>query len=156
MGGEGRPVRVFVAGHRRRPRVPDRQRATPSRVQRGHGQGSLAEAARHGAEGAARARRRQAVRRDRSGKFFIVRPHPDRAEVLSEVELPLGTADSAGQTEGMPEPIFGGAAISRGRVFFVSSDAVYAFGPKTAKALTGFAVDAAGREGRGRARRGSR
>src|SRR4030095_14179062 len=24
-----------------------------------------------------------------SGKFFIVRPHPDKAEVLSEVELPL-------------------------------------------------------------------
>ena len=31
--------------------------------------------------------------------------------------------------------------MSRGRIFFVSSDAVYAFGPKTAKTLTGFAVD---------------
>ena len=26
-----------------------------------------------------------------SGKFFIVRPHADRAEVLSEVELPIST-----------------------------------------------------------------
>jgi hypothetical protein len=31
--------------------------------------------------------------------------------------------------------------VSRGRVFFVSSDAVYAFGSKTAKPLTGWAVD---------------
>ena len=35
------------------------------------------------------------------------------------------------QSQGTPEPILAGAAISRGRVFFVSSDAVYAIGPKT-------------------------
>src|SRR5262249_11642878 len=40
------------------------------------------------------------------------------------------------------EPILAGAAISHGRVFFVSSDALYAIGPKTAKPLTGFAADA--------------
>jgi outer membrane protein assembly factor BamB len=75
-----------------------------------------------------------------SGKFFIVRPHADRAEVLSEVQLPLST-DSVGGSEGTPEQVLAGAAVSRGRVFFVSSDAIYAFGPKQRKALTGFAVN---------------
>jgi hypothetical protein len=75
-----------------------------------------------------------------SGKFFIVRPHADKAEVLSEVELPV-SKDSVQQQEGTPEPILAGAAVSRGRVFFDSSDAVYAIGPKTAKTLTGTAVD---------------
>ena len=67
------------------------------------------------------------------GKFFIVRPGADRAEVLSEVELPLST-NSVQQAEGTPEPILAGAAVSRGRVFVVSSDAVYALGPRAAKA----------------------
>ena len=67
-----------------------------------------------------------------SGKFFIVRPSPTSAEVLSEVELPLSKDDNAGQSAGIPEPIFGGAAISRGRIFFVSTGGVYAIGPKTA------------------------
>jgi outer membrane protein assembly factor BamB len=76
-----------------------------------------------------------------AGKFYILRPHPDKVDVLSEVEMPIGTAENAGQTEGIPEPIFAGAAISRGRVFFVSTGAVYAFGPKKAKAVSGWAVD---------------
>ena len=67
-----------------------------------------------------------------SGKFFIVRPGADRAEMLSEVELPVST-NSVQQAEGTPEPILGGAAVSRGRVFFVSSDAVYAIGPERRK-----------------------
>lgn len=75
-----------------------------------------------------------------NGKFFIVRPHADRAEILSEVELPPST-NSIGGSEGTAEQIFGGAAISRGRVFFVSSDAIYAIGPKQQKTLNGFAVD---------------
>ncbi len=75
-----------------------------------------------------------------SGKFFIVRPHADRAEVLSEVQLPLST-NSVGGSEGTPEQVLAGVAISRGRVFFVSSDAVYAFGPKQRKTLTGFAAN---------------
>jgi outer membrane protein assembly factor BamB len=83
-----------------------------------------------------------------SGKFFIVRPQADRAEVLSEVELPLSKS-SVQQAEGTPEPILAGAAVSRGRVFFVSSDAVYAIGPKTAKNVTGFAVDAPAEKGEG-------
>jgi outer membrane protein assembly factor BamB len=83
-----------------------------------------------------------------SGKFFIVRPRPDKAEVLSEVELPI-SKDSVQQQEGTPEPILGGAAVSRGRIFFVSSDAVYAIGSKTAKTLTGTAVDTPAEKGEG-------
>ncbi len=83
-----------------------------------------------------------------SGKFFIVRPQADRAEVLSDVELPLSKS-SVQQAEGTPEPILAGAAVSRGRIFFVSSDAVYAIGPKTAKNVTGFAVDAPAEKGEG-------
>jgi outer membrane protein assembly factor BamB len=77
-----------------------------------------------------------------NGKFFIVRPHADRAEILSEVELPI-SKNSIGGSEGTEEQVFGGAAISRGRVFFVSSDAVYAIGPKQRAAVTGWAVDEA-------------
>ena len=36
-----------------------------------------------------------------NGKFFIVRPHADRAEILSEVELPVST-NSIGGSEGPP------------------------------------------------------
>ena len=75
-----------------------------------------------------------------NGKFFIVRPHADRAEILSDVDLPIST-NSIGGSEGTAEQVFAGAAISRGRVFFVSSDAVYAIGPKQRKVLTGLAVD---------------
>src|SRR5262249_33843353 len=45
--------------------------------------------------------------------------------------------------------ILAGAAVSRGRVFFVSSDAVYALGPKSAKAAAGYAVDAPAERGEG-------
>jgi len=83
-----------------------------------------------------------------SGKFFIVRPQADKAVVLSEVELPI-SKDSAQQQEGAPEGVLAGAAVSRGRVFFVSSDAVYAIGPKTAKTLSGYSVDAPAEAGEG-------
>lgn len=75
-----------------------------------------------------------------TGRFLIVRPLADRAEILSEVTLPIST-DSVGGSEGTPEQIVSGAAVSRGRVFFVSSDAVYAIGSKTATTLTGAAAD---------------
>jgi outer membrane protein assembly factor BamB len=81
-----------------------------------------------------------------SGKFFIVRPHADRAEILSEVELPKSLDDNAGQSVGIAEPVFGGAAVSRGRVFFVSTGGVYAIGAKTAKATTGVAAPAGAAE----------
>jgi len=75
-----------------------------------------------------------------NGKFFIVRLRPNGGEILSSVELPSSTNSCCG-SEGTPEQILSGAAISRGRIFFVSSDAVYAIGPRQAKATTGFAVD---------------
>jgi outer membrane protein assembly factor BamB len=75
-----------------------------------------------------------------AGKFFIVRPQADRAEVLSEVLLPNSTSSCCG-SEGTPEQILAGAAVSRGRIFFVSSDAVYAIGSKQATKPTGFVVN---------------
>jgi outer membrane protein assembly factor BamB len=67
------------------------------------------------------------------GDFFIVRPQAGKAEILSEVQLPDST-DSCCGSEGTPEQILAGAAISRGRIFFVSSDAVYAIGARQATA----------------------
>jgi len=75
-----------------------------------------------------------------SGEFFIVRPHPDRGEILSKVEMPLSKNSCCG-SEGTSEQIYAGAAISRGRVFVVSSDAVYALGPRQPRPVSGFAVD---------------
>ena len=63
-----------------------------------------------------------------SGKFFILRPHADRCEVLSEVEMPISDQGLASQK--VPEPVVAGAAVARGRVYFVSSDTLYAIGPK--------------------------
>ena len=45
-----------------------------------------------------------------SGKFFIVRPLADRAEILSEVELPQSLDDNAGQSVGIA-----GAGVRRRR-----------------------------------------
>jgi outer membrane protein assembly factor BamB len=66
-----------------------------------------------------------------SGKFYILRPHSDRCEILSGVELPLSDQGLASQRT--PEPIVAAAAVARGRVYFVSSDTLYAVGPKQAK-----------------------
>ena len=75
-----------------------------------------------------------------SGTFFIVRPGATGGEILSQVTLP-NSQDSCCGSEGTPEQILGGAAISRGRIFFVSSDAVYAIGPRQPVARTGYAAD---------------
>ncbi len=84
-----------------------------------------------------------------SGKFFIVRPFQDHAEILSSVEMPASKDDNAGQSAGLPEPIFAGAAVSRGRVFFVSTGGVYAIGPKTATPIKGTAIDEPAVKGEG-------
>jgi outer membrane protein assembly factor BamB len=84
-----------------------------------------------------------------SGKFFVVRPSADRADILSAVEMPPSKDDNAGQSAGLPEPIFAGAAVSRGRIFFVSTGGVYAIGSKTAKATSGTAVDETVEKGQG-------
>jgi outer membrane protein assembly factor BamB len=83
-----------------------------------------------------------------NGRFFIVRPLADRGEVLSTVTLPDSTNSCCG-SEGTPEQILGGAAVSRGRIFFVSSDAVYAIGPKVATSPSGHAVDEPATAGEG-------
>ena len=83
-----------------------------------------------------------------NGRFYIVRPGADRGEILSTVELPNSVMSCCG-SEGTPEQIFGGAAVSRGRVYFVSSDAVYAIGARRATTPTGFAVDEAATMGTG-------
>src|SRR5687768_12670640 len=82
------------------------------------------------------------------GSFFIVRPRADRGEILSKVDMPNSVLSCCG-SEGTPEQILAGAAVSRGRIYFVSSDAVYAIGPRQASAVTGFAVDAAAEAGAG-------
>jgi outer membrane protein assembly factor BamB len=82
------------------------------------------------------------------GSFYILRPHADRAEVLSKVDLPNSTNSCCG-SEGTPEQILGGAAVSRGRIFFASSDAVYAIGSRQPRPVTGFAVDEPAQAGQG-------
>ena len=82
------------------------------------------------------------------GAFYIVRPGESGAEVLSRVELPVST-DSCCSSEGTPEQIVAGAAVSRGRVFFVTSDAIYAIGSAQASSLEGWAVDEPVGEGEG-------
>jgi outer membrane protein assembly factor BamB len=83
-----------------------------------------------------------------SGKFFILKPHSDRAEVVSEVDMPLSKY-SCCSSEGTPEQVLAGAAVSRRRVYFVSSDAVYAIGPRRAKATSGYVVDEPAEKGDG-------
>jgi outer membrane protein assembly factor BamB len=83
-----------------------------------------------------------------NGEFFIIRPRPDRAEILSRVELPNSTNSCCG-SEGTPEQVLAGAAVSRGRIFFVSSDAVYAIGSRQARPATGFAADEPAQAGQG-------
>ena len=67
-----------------------------------------------------------------SGKFYILRPHADHCEILSEVELPLSDEGLASQK--IPEPIIASVAVARGRVYLVSSDELYAIGPKKTRA----------------------
>jgi outer membrane protein assembly factor BamB len=74
------------------------------------------------------------------GSFFIIKPGADKGEILSRVELPNSTNSCCG-SEGTPEQVLGNAAISRGRIFFVSSDAIYAIGSKQATSPTGFATE---------------
>ena len=82
------------------------------------------------------------------GSFFIVRPHADRGEILSRVELPNSTNSCCG-SEGTPEQVLGNAAVSRGRIFFMSSDAIYAIGSRKPTSPSGFAVDEAAAPGSG-------
>jgi outer membrane protein assembly factor BamB len=57
-----------------------------------------------------------------SGKFFILKPGPDRCEILDEDQL--GSAES-------PESVIGSVAVYKGRVYLVSDAAVYCIGKKS-------------------------
>jgi outer membrane protein assembly factor BamB len=58
-----------------------------------------------------------------NGKFFILKPGPDKCEILDEDQL---------GAEGAFEQIIGSVAVSRGRVFLISDTALYCIGKKTA------------------------
>ena len=60
-----------------------------------------------------------------NGKFYVLRPGPARCEILD--------ADLLG-TEAAPQPIIASVAISRGRVYLVSSEALYCIGKKSKQA----------------------
>jgi outer membrane protein assembly factor BamB len=83
-----------------------------------------------------------------NGTFHIIRPHADRGEMLSKVQLPNSVQSCCG-SEGTPEQVVAGAAVSRGRIFFVSSDAIYAIGSKQSKPVSGYAVDEPAQTGQG-------
>jgi len=58
-----------------------------------------------------------------NGKFFIIRPHADRAEILDQDWL--GAEES-------PQAIIAAPAVARGRVYVTSVSTTYAIGPKMA------------------------
>ena len=60
---------------------------------------------------------------DAGGKFFIIRPHADKAEILDQDWL--GTPQKS-------ELIIASPIVARGRVYVTSMDALYAIGPRTA------------------------
>lgn len=60
---------------------------------------------------------------DAGGKFYIIRPHADRAEILDQDWL--GTPEKS-------EQIIASPIVARGRVYLTSMDALYAIGPKAA------------------------
>ena len=68
-----------------------------------------------------------------NGKFYIIRPHADKAEVLDSDQL---------GTEGNPEAIIAAPAVARGRVYVVTMAAMYALGPKGTTGSAAAAVPA--------------
>ena len=56
-----------------------------------------------------------------NGKFFILKPSATGCEILDEDQL---------GTEAQPEAIVGSAAVSNGRIFFVTDSGLYAIGKK--------------------------
>jgi outer membrane protein assembly factor BamB len=62
-----------------------------------------------------------------NGKFYIIRPHPDRAEILDQDWL---------GSEQAPEAIIASPAVARGRIYIASMEALYAIGTKGNPAST--------------------
>ena len=71
---------------------------------------------------------------DAGGKFYIVRPHADKAEILDQDWL--GTPQKS-------EQIIASPIVARGRIYVASMDALYAIGPKSAPAASKAAAPAA-------------
>ena len=137
----GNRVRLLVADRRRHASLSDRQRLDAECLRHRR------PASRCGRCRWARRRRRlpfsltasstsapMAARSSSSGRGA------DKGEILSRVELPNSTNSCCG-SEGTPEQVLGNVAISRGRIFFMSSDAIYAIGSKQATSPTGFATE---------------
>ncbi len=82
-----------------------------------------------------------------NGKFYILRPGAEKCEILSTVELPLAQTGLA--SEHIPEPVIASAAVARGRVYFASTDTLYAIGPKGAGRASKPFVKAAEEKGEG-------
>ena len=72
-----------------------------------------------------------------NGKFFILKPGPTGCQVLDEDELEPGVSNVQLKTEAgddliaANEQILASVAVSRGRVYLVSTKAVYCIGKKT-------------------------
>jgi outer membrane protein assembly factor BamB len=74
-----------------------------------------------------------------NGKFFILKPGPEKCEIIDEDQL---------GTEGQPEAIIGSVAVNKGRVFLVTDSALYCIGKKSTAALPAQAShEAAGEAG---------
>jgi outer membrane protein assembly factor BamB len=58
-----------------------------------------------------------------NGKLYILKPRADGVDVVDEDVLPNGS-------DGKPQTIVAAPALARGRVYLVSSEALYAIGPK--------------------------
>jgi outer membrane protein assembly factor BamB len=75
-----------------------------------------------------------------NGKFFILKPGATDCQVLNEVELEPGVSNVQLKTEAgddliaANEQILASVAISRGRVYLVSTKAIYCIGKKTPSA----------------------
>jgi outer membrane protein assembly factor BamB len=75
-----------------------------------------------------------------NGKFYILKPGPAGCEVLDEEELePVDKIDlrnaEGDEMIASNEQIIGGVAVSRGRIYLVSTKNIYAIGKKKAPAL---------------------
>src|SRR5713101_1450321 len=72
-----------------------------------------------------------------NGKFFILKPGPTGCEVLDEDELEPGVSNVELKTEAgddliaANEQILASVAVSRGRIYLVSTKAIYCIGKKT-------------------------
>ena len=145
-----RAGRLRLAGDRRRAHLPARQRRRAVRVRREDRQAAVA------ARTSARSPKASPVLADgklyigtentgdAGGKFFIIRPHADKAEILDQDWL--GTPQKS-------ELIIASPIVARGRVYVTSMDALYAIGPKAAPAAAAAPAPAAAGAAGGRRRR---